>query len=115
MNQILLVLIIALLIIILISVLVSLDTRIIKQIQKEANKKGVGIITIREPEKLDGTNPFGNFDIWIGTSSKILGMSGERIINKIVLVKENDKEEKYWVKIKTTFFMLSDVKWRKIK
>lgn len=65
---------------------------------------------IRNIRESDGKNPFEDFEFWIGSSSKILGISRERVFNKIV---QTDKEQ-HWVQVKMTFFVPMRVEWKKL-
>ena len=88
-------------------VLVTMESRVEKKILSEAKKKKISIKEIREPEESDGENPFRETTFWIGASSRIFGMSGERVFNKIVMTNKG----KYWVQVKMTFFIPMEVKW----
>ena len=94
--------------------LVYTEKRVKSRIEKDAKAKGRQIIRIRNPELKDGENPFPTVDFWIGSSSHILGISGERIFYKIVEVNENSNFENYWVKVKTTFFIPFRITWKKL-
>jgi len=116
MNDFIFITIIVIILCFLIGVLATLETRVIKKIEQEAHSRNLKIKRIRETNGLDGKNPFGEFDIWIGVSSNILGFRGENVYNKIVIVEDVRRNEiKYWVKVKTTFFIPFDVKWKKLK
>ena len=89
--------------------LITTEQRVEKTLYKSATKYNVKISTVRDVESSDGKSPFRNFDVWIGTSSNILGISGEQVYNKIVSATSN---EVYWIKIKTTLFIPNSVRWK---
>ena len=44
----------------------------------------------------------------------LVSTSEKRVINKIVIVEVKKQPIKYWVQVKTIFFVLLDVAWRKL-
>ena len=92
----------------------TLDKRVIERIKREGDIRGFDILTIRDTMISDGKNPYKENDIWLGVSSIILGISGERTYNKIVIVKIKKQSIKYWVKVKSTFFIPLEVDWLKL-
>lgn len=89
-----------------------MEQRVEKALYKSSTKHKVKISNVRDVESSDGKSPFSNFDVWIDTSSNILGISGEQVYNKIVSSTSN---EIYWIKIRTTFFIPSSVRWKRKK
>lgn len=113
MPQNLLLILIVIFLFFVIRIIVKLESRVIRKIKLDAINKEIEINEIRDPNDLDGKNPFGNFSFSFG-SSKILGFSGERLYHKIVIEKNTNGYTKYWVRARTIFFMPSDVDWKKI-
>lgn len=114
MNKTLFVIIVVAFLVFLVWIVITVEKRVIRKIEQKASERGFTVKEIRESNNLDGENPFGEIDSWRGTSSKILGFKGERVHNKIVNVEQNGQERIYWVKVKTTSFIPSEVKWHKL-
>ncbi|MCG8328123.1 MAG: hypothetical protein MI974_10580 [Chitinophagales bacterium] len=94
--------------------LLSLERRVEKYIRKNARDHGLNICTIRPVYSHDGKSPFGEIDVWIGGGCNIFGIRGERTFNRIIIVDEEDGQKKYWVKIRTAFFMPAEIQWEEI-
>ena len=94
--------------------LATVDKRILKKIRKEAHRRNIAIEEIRDPKKSDGTSPFGDVFIFT-TTTKILGFSGERVIEKVVTSKKEGKIITHWVLIKTVAFIPVSVEWEEIE
>lgn len=95
-------------------VLITLEQRVEKYIQKKSKLKGYELLSLRKPRPSDGANPFGNVDVWIGTSSTIFGFSGEKTFNRIVRCKAKNNELEFWVKVRTSVFIPFSIQWKKI-
>ena len=105
-----------LMIIVLIRVLVTLETRVLNKINKDAEIRQMKIISLREANESEKKSLSEGLDIWGGGNSTILGFSGERVYHKIAIIEESKGEyQKYLVKVKTTFFIPSDIDWKKVE
>jgi len=91
----------------------SFEKRVLSKIKKDAQKKKFKLIIIRDPNSVDGKSPFPQFQIRT-TKTTIFGMfNGEQTFDKIVFIKKDGKEDKYWVRVNTTSFIPSNPNWIK--
>ena len=97
---------------------ISTDKRILKSVKKKAEEKAekenIIIKLIRNVDAKDGKNPFTDTTFWVGPSSKFLEMSGEWAHYKIVIFDSPKGEQKFWIKIKTVFFMPLSITWKEV-
>lgn len=94
-------------------VLLTLNKRVEKAIKKEAASKGFDIVHFQETY-WNADCPFNAIDLSIGSSSRIFGFSGERNYFRIITCKQYNEEVKYWVKVRTSFFMPSSIQIKKL-
>ena len=93
-------------------VLITLENRVEKYIEKEAQQKSFSSIVIRNSTRFDGKHPFEKFEVWVGGSSRIFGLSGERVFYRIVETKVEGIDQTFWVKVRTSFFMPGSIVWK---
>lgn len=96
-------------------ILLSLESRVISKIKKEARDLNLDIKVMRIPNSSDGACPFDEVIINKNGETKILGLRGNHIFNRILEVEKFNEKRKYWVRITTMNFRVKEPEFKRLE